>query len=83
MLGDEELSVNRDGQECLSKQGDGGVPGQRTGRKMAAVCMDAPLSRISFHCISIVKVTHLMSSDLQKENNNPRGREEFASLELD
>lgn len=81
MLGDEELSVNHDGWKCLSKEGDERELGRRTGRKMPALGMYPPLSCL-LHCTSVVKVAHLISSGLQKGNSNPRGRQEFASLEL-
>lgn len=48
---------------------------------MPALGMYPPLSCL-LHCTSVVKVAHLISSGLQKGNSNPRGGQEFASLEL-
>lgn len=63
LLGDEELSVNRDGQKCLLKEVEESWAGQ------GGKCPPYPPSLVSSSWgISVEKATHLMSSGLQKEN---------------
>lgn len=85
MLGDEELSVNRDGQKCLSKEEEesGGEPAGQGGEgpPRARPPPRPPPCFLLLQYLSRKGYSFNVKWFAKRKQNNLRGREEFAKPE--